>query len=800
MATPTDCPQNTDPLKLVREGTSQDQRLPAALDPGYAPVSERTPAHSMVFAQSYAALLKYFDATNTATGDWVPFFGKDVSIQLATVAIEDAEAYKASIKVYSDYLNNQENQAKTAQLKDNLGYLYSSLATLANQLDLLKEGLPPEIALKGTLQNLIKSQLAPAMNRLVAYYQAGVALALVNVAVPSPTMLILRSPVVTLDSVLGIGLSSDWSGGLAWDGYVGGIAADASVYGDPSATLFAQINHCATHNLFKSVFDQFLKVLARVINEAGNALEGTLTAWDKHEPHYALFLSFLRLFEYARSAGNTLTARHLDFYYREILRLKEKGTEPGHVHLLVELAKQVDSHEFKTGELFKAGKDGWGRDAFFASDNGFIANQAKVASLKTVYRHGAEAVDGSGIHQGRIYASPVANSDDGLGAALASADQSWHPFHNKVYADGALAEIRMPEAEVGFAIASHYLLMEEGSRWIVALINVSGYTGAVLEDFQPGIRCFLTTEKAWLEKTPLFFLPISAKAFLLAIEATGTDAPITAYSAKTHGYAFATDLPVLLVKLKQDDTREYAYPAFQDVTVSGISLYVYAANLKSLSVSNDFGPVDTSKPFQPFGASPVAGNALTIGAKEVFQKKLTSASVNIGWLTPPQPYGTSPDVSIDFLGQGQWNATSIASVSVDATEFPFTGDLDMPVVDEADFSPKEFYSTSSRYGFARLRLTADFGQDGYQADLFEYLRKDAGAADPGKPPLGPTASALSMSYLAISEIALDSSASDSFASLARPVFPPSPVRHRRTASLPEFRRGGVPAAPIRFPA
>ena len=73
MTTPT---ENTDPLKLVREGTSQDGRLPEALDPAYAPVNERTVAHSMVFAQSYAALLKYFDEKNIATGDWAPFFGK----------------------------------------------------------------------------------------------------------------------------------------------------------------------------------------------------------------------------------------------------------------------------------------------------------------------------------------------------------------------------------------------------------------------------------------------------------------------------------------------------------------------------------------------------------------------------------------------------------------------------------------------------------------------------------------------------------------------------------------------------
>src|SRR5438552_11976873 len=124
MPTPEDCSQNTAPLKVVREGTNQDQRLAAPLDPLYAPINERSVAYNMVFGQGYAALLKYFDATNTATGNWVRFFGNDVSVQLATVAIEDVSAYVANTKVWFDYLNNLENASNKAQLKDTLGFLY----------------------------------------------------------------------------------------------------------------------------------------------------------------------------------------------------------------------------------------------------------------------------------------------------------------------------------------------------------------------------------------------------------------------------------------------------------------------------------------------------------------------------------------------------------------------------------------------------------------------------------------------------------------------------------------------------
>src|SRR5262249_24669024 len=159
------------------------------------------------------------------------------------------EAYKTNMQSWFDYLNRLENQTNEPELKDRFALLYANVATLAQQLDMLKEGLPAEIALKGTLQNLIKSQLSPAFKRLIAYYKAGGSLNLINAFASSPAVQVLRHPTVSFASVLSTGLSADWSEGLAWAGYVNGIAEDASIYGQ-AAGVFEQINHCSTHNLF----------------------------------------------------------------------------------------------------------------------------------------------------------------------------------------------------------------------------------------------------------------------------------------------------------------------------------------------------------------------------------------------------------------------------------------------------------------------------------------------------------------------------------------------------------------------
>lgn len=776
MTASDDCAYNQDPLKLVREGASQDQRMSAALNPRYASVDERSPAHGMVFGRAYSAFLKYYNSSNIEAGNWEPFFSEDVSVQLAGAAVEDVQSYRQQVQEYTAYLNNRQNQTDALGLRDRVDFLFSCGATVATCLNRFTEQLPEEIALRNALRQLVQSRLAPALRRLIAYHKGGETI--VDAERPlndapnekAAPLRIFGVGALKWSEFATVNLSKDWTGGSDWAGYYAAVVADASVYGNQSGTtVFERVNHLATHNLFTSVFDQFLKVYARAVSEADLALEQTLTNWDRHEPHYALFLAFLRLFEHVRAEANTLTGRHLDFYYRTILRLKEKAAEPGHAHLLVELAKQAGMYELKAGELFKAGKDDLGREAFFANDRDVVVNQAKVAALKTIYRHGSESV-GIGANAdkqtGRLYASPVSNSDDGLGAPLTSADQSWHPFHNKIYVDGSLREIRMPEAEVGFAIASHYLWMAEGTRTITVRFAVVGPLVGI--DGRDGdVACVLTSEKGWTEAKAENIKLFMGNGNSLQLEVTlsGADPAVTPYSSKIHGYGFATNLPILLVKLRHQDDVTYRYKALQDAVVAQITLKVQVDGLKSLAVSNDFGPVDTSKPFQPFGALPTAGSSLIIGSKEMFQKSLSTASINVNWLASPQPYKTAPTISIDFLSGGQWSSSDIPQTGIGSIEYALTNNLNASVVDEPDLSPNEFYTTTSRHGFVRLKLSSDFGQDEYQASILDFIKRlnDADTKNddpPGTPPVGPSLSELSVDYTAAQTLTLNSVETD----------------------------------------
>jgi hypothetical protein len=781
MSQSNECAENFDPLKLVREGTCQEERFPVALDADYIKIDEKTTAHLMVFAQAFTVFLNYFNSESRVEGNWQPFFNSDVSILLAIAATGDVDFYRSRTKEYLEFLRDRKNRESKDDLRDNLEALFSCCASLAIQLNRLEQILPGEIAFKQKLQIMAKNRLGPALERLISYFKGNTlcmpeakrplnppakerAAFYISNGMKLP-LKILGADAVKFSSLETANLGRVWGkDNPDWAEYYGSIPKDNSVYKGNGTSIFARVNHIATHYHFTSALDQFLKEYAYVRKEARHALEESINNWNKHEPHYALFLTFLRLLENARVETNTLTQRHLDFYYKEILQLKEKDPLPTKAHLLAELAKQVKNHELKKGTLFKAGKDDQGKNLFFAAGYDFVANRAQVAHLKTLYRHDTEEVQSqpNGMPEGRVFASPVANSDDGLGAKLTSADLSWAPFFNKSYKNGDLDSINMPPAEIGFAIFSHHLLISGGARTITLGFKIESDTSLLKDDYGEEIECFLSCEKEWY-KADVQSFDLATKSgnpdehwLTLTIQLTGSVPPIVPWAVKVHGHSFATELPVLLIKLKQQNGVPYIYNDLQDLIISKVDLTIHVTDLKTILLSNDFGPIDPSKPFQPWGANPVANGSLVIGSKEVFQKHLTQLSVSVDWHTAPVHFANSSiQIQKEYLQNGKWVPNSTQTLATVDAGYDFlvsvTSTDDIFSVDEPDFSSQEAYSSSSRYGYLRLRLESDFGRVNYEDELNAYIKKvvdgTLAASDTQPlPPVGPFAGEIRLNY------------------------------------------------------
>lgn len=185
----------------------------------------------------------------------------------------------------------------------------------------------------------------------------------------------------------------------------------------------------------------------------------SLTTTFGHQPHTALITAFLQLLGHAQADANALTDRHLEFYYRTVLRLQQRAPTPDHALLGLQPSPGSQGSLVPAGSLIKAGKLPNGQDLHYTLDYDLVVNQDRIAALSTVYAAsgGPLWADGpAGVR--RLYASPQADSADGLGAPLSAPDAGW-PTFGQDWSQNPVASSSAPLASIGLLLTSPLLLL-----------------------------------------------------------------------------------------------------------------------------------------------------------------------------------------------------------------------------------------------------------------------------------------------------------------------------------------------------
>ncbi len=354
------------------------------------------------------------------------------------------------------------------------------------------------------------------------------------------------------------------------------------------------------------------------------------------EPHLALFLSFLQLMEEPQELMNGLTKRHLDFYYKRILQLKTKDAVADKVHLIFELAKNIESYKLDDDTLFDGGKDKGTppKPLQYIVNDEPVFYQAKVELLKSVFHQQDKSVR---------YAE-VANSANGSGAALDAANPVWHAFgFDQVPIEkDSNTYIKLPVAKLGFALASPILLLKEGTRKITVTLDLafpSGVNYAAFASLKNQLIILLTGEKDWVSPSSLTITKTPSagvQQLEFTVEIDSAEKGIVAYDNKLHKENYTTDNPVMRVLLQTgEDTAYKAYHEFAKATLKKCTIKVDVKGMKDLSLENDDGKVDAAKPFLPFGPVPKKGSDFYVGSAEIFQKQWATIALNIEWKNKP---------------------------------------------------------------------------------------------------------------------------------------------------------------------
>lgn len=334
-------------------------------------------------------------------------------------------------------------------------------------------------------------------------------------------------------------------------------------------------------------------------------------------PHLALLAAFLKLHRVPRAAMNGFTARHLEFFYREVLGFAPRPARPDRAHLLIELKKNAAPLAVGPAHAFSAGKDALGTELVYAPVATTIVNRAKVQELRSVY------VDAAG--GGTVRFAPVANSADGLGGELEGEEAKWRAF-------GYAA---LPAAPVGFALASPVLRMKEGARKVTVELQLENLSADLAAALDQRLQAFVTAPKGWLGP---YDVGATASGDRLALDfaLAASDEAVADYDPAKHAHAFATRLPVAQLLLRDDLAHRYV--ELRRLVVRAARVTVEVSGVKSLQLESDAGALDPRRAFQPFGAQPMPGARFLVGCAEALEKQLEKLTLELHWLGLPPSF------------------------------------------------------------------------------------------------------------------------------------------------------------------
>jgi hypothetical protein len=719
---------------LSYNGTSQPQRALDALIAKAAQVDERQPQDLILLTKKYSAWLNYYNLNNTVTGDWQQLMSNDVAVAIAYVADWDTKDYAPFIK----YLNDKiVNAATDADAMNNFKILFDFVFSVTAALDAAYKQLSGDIDYYTFLSVSVSSKLAAPLSILFQYYNTFKTTLPLPLIDPTST---LTDPLTPVDQIV---LSQNFDITLLSAPFI----VSPAITPFPitlSGVVHPDIDHILTHNLFTGALQAFIDAVINIVSRTPAYLAQTLSNYPAHTPHYALYLTFLNLFGFAQTHLNKYTKKHLDFYYKQVLLLSNNAAVADDVHLVFELQKNIQQHLLPKGTSFKAGKDANNNDLFYALTADLVVQTAQVQALKSIYLN----KDNAPV---TLFASPVANSEDGQGGKLLSADNSWFPFGNPK---------KIQPAAIGFAIASNVLYLNEGTRAVKLLFTCVSLAGISSADLSGLFNIQLTGKKNWYTVNSYTAVVIDNTHFSLSFTLEGDAPAIVPYSTKIHGGNFTELLPMVQVMLT-------AYTSYQKIKIpriSSVTISVTVGNIttgdgsvKNLSLQNDDGKINSAKPFKPFGDFPDDGASFIIGSKEILQKSLTALSINFDWQPPiaqdtsgttalstlekaltassttllskihdavsevflsQTPAPPDPNVKISALAKGNWSAlTGLDKERLLGTTMDITTGVGNVVKSPADFTPNVDYMVTSVDGFIKLTLI------GHDYSLSTFLNK-----------------------------------------------------------------------------
>jgi hypothetical protein len=471
--------------------------------------------------------------------------------------------------------------------------------------------------------------------------------------------------------------------------------------------------------------DRLFQFLETVVHHA--AIEFKKLSLQKGQfPDTTLLRSFVNVLKIQQDQLNEISEKHLDFYYKDILKQIKLPAVADRAFLCATLAKPTETFTLPAGSLFNAGVDSQKDPILFTSLKNINLNPATIKSVHTLSYQAKK----SPSYNLQTIAKPTAIQLDAENKIL-----SWDTFGTATPS----VDTTLNPVLSGIAFASPMLLLREGQRTVTLSLQFDTTVDLLLLQ---SASYFLSTQKEWLKLNllPIDFSQNTSSSCVITINLDPAIAAIEPFLINPDG--LKSDWPMM--KILFENISNAATPP--KITSMTISLKVN--EVKTFQLYNDFGQLNTKNPYTPFGPVPLLNANFIIGSNELFSKPLDNFIMEINWdkrpanfatyyqqyndyLVPPQPQpGTGLRATVkhlfapknnvpvpsakalfsnisftagfNILEQKSWNGIKMTKIESDQVEIVFVSVDDSPqpvyLFDPAPDNPNpDFLNTSSSY-------------------------------------------------------------------------------------------------------
>lgn len=569
--------------------------------PGRSLIDDRSERERLTFLAEFASLINFYSEHNQLTDNWTPFLLKDPVFLTAFISQTKFERWKS---LYTNACLKLENESPLSMdsidLGDSFNELFNQFMSIFIYIErwtFYMQKMDDVYDLKAYVLNKVENIFSPYFWALRAFKEDLFLAKLIKKTTP-----VLNHLYDPFQDTL-------WTKNKDKSPYWKILGLKHPIEENTADDFF---------HALKSTGDELFVFFHTVVTHAVPEYEKLKIGQSKY-PDTTLLRGFVSLLKIQQDQLNELSKKHLEFYYRDILKQVKLFAIPDHVIICAETAKKDAAFHLPAGTLFNGGMDAEKNPIEYASQEEVTLNPAAIT---TAYTLSCLPQEGTGSTFSSLYFQQI----DNPGTVEKEEDgtiKQWETF-------GGSAPPPDTEIKMAIAFASPMLLLREGQRALTLYLTfLKDIDLALLQN----AVYYLSTATVWKQVAFEAVYTTSSdgstdqKKITLTISLDTTFPPVEKFLADPDGVSSLWPM----MKIEFSSFMNMSDPP----VLTDLQIDVTVTGLKEFQLYNDNGLLTTKTPYQLFGPIPLQGSSFIIGSNEIFSKPFDVLTIGLDWDTLP---------------------------------------------------------------------------------------------------------------------------------------------------------------------